>query len=93
MKAVVLTRTEFVHERHEQAFAEQWDPLFDAVREFFNCGDRQRRMEETEIHHDRAPLAGVVRDLEMLPAFNQYFAACSDSSQNVYGKSLGWRCV
>ena len=32
------------------------------------------RMEESEIHHDRAPLAGVVRELEAQPAINQYFA-------------------
>jgi len=37
---------------------------FDEVLEFFNNEDRQRRMEESEMHHDRPPLAGVVRELE-----------------------------
>ena len=35
---------------------------FEPVLEFFSKADRQRRMEESEIHHDRCPLAGVVRD-------------------------------
>jgi hypothetical protein len=34
------------------------------VLEFFNNADRQRRMEESEVHHDRAPMAGIVRELE-----------------------------
>lgn len=75
MKTVVVTSAEFLHDPHGEAFAEHWDPLFDDVLAFFSCGDRQRRMEEAEIHHDRAALAGVVRDLEALPALNQYLAA------------------
>jgi hypothetical protein len=29
-------------------------------------------MEESETHHDRAPLAGVVRELESLPGINKF---------------------
>ena len=31
-------------------------------------------MEDSEIHHDRAPLAGVVRELESVPAVRQFLA-------------------
>jgi hypothetical protein len=31
-------------------------------------------MEEAEIHHDRAPLAGVVRELESHPMINQFLS-------------------
>lgn len=75
MKTIIVTRSDFLDARHGQAFADHWDPLFDDVLAFFGCGDRQRRMEEAEIHHDRAPLAGVIRDLEALPALNEFFAA------------------
>jgi hypothetical protein len=33
---------------------------------FFDSGDIVRRMIESELHHDRPPLAGVVKDLESL---------------------------
>ncbi len=44
---------------------------FVQVLEFFNNENRQRRMEEAEIHHDRPPLAGVVRELESHPAIDR----------------------
>jgi hypothetical protein len=50
------------------------DQPFDEVLEFFSDPERQRRMEESEIHHDRAPLAGVVRELETQPAISNFLA-------------------
>jgi hypothetical protein len=52
------------------------DPVqpFDAVLEFFNDCNRQRRMEEAEIHHDRPPLSGVVRELESHPSIDRSLA-------------------
>jgi hypothetical protein len=50
------------------------DQPFDAVLEFFNDTNRQRRMEESEIHHDRPPLSGVVRELESQPAIDRSLA-------------------
>ena len=48
---------------------------FDEVLTFFSDPDRQRRMEEAEIHHDRPPLAGVVRELEALHAVDRFLAS------------------
>lgn len=39
---------------------------------FFSDPDRQRRMEESEIHHDRSPLSGVVWELEAQPEINAF---------------------
>ncbi len=50
------------------------DQPFDALLEFFNDRNRQRRMEEAEIHHDRPPLSGVVRELESHPAIDRALA-------------------
>ncbi|MCE5301555.1 MAG: hypothetical protein LLF97_00435 [Planctomycetaceae bacterium] len=47
----------------------------DAVIEFFNGQARQRRMEEAEIHHDRPPLAGVVRELEAQPSIDEFLSS------------------
>jgi hypothetical protein len=70
-----ITREEFLNDRQGRTFADVLnDPKqpFDEALEFFNSADRQRRMEESEIHHDRAPMAGVVRELESLPGINRF---------------------
>ena len=78
MQDVVLSRNDFAEDPQGRTFSDVLNdsaqPL-DEVLAFFSDGDRQRRMEESEIHHDRAPLAGVVRELEADPAIDAYFAA------------------
>lgn len=77
MQGISITRTSFLEDPQGRTFADVvGDPEqpFDEVLEFFNDADRQRRMEEAEIHHDRPPLAGVVRELEAHPAVDRFFA-------------------
>jgi hypothetical protein len=77
MANVTLTRQDFLRDRQGRTFTDVLnDPEqpFDEVLNFFTEEARQRRMEEAEIHHDRAPLAGVVRDLEAQPAVNEFLA-------------------
>lgn len=72
-----ITRSKFLQDPQGMKFADVLnDPKlpFDAVLEFFNDVDRQRRMEESELHHDRSPLAGVVRELESQPAIDQFLS-------------------
>jgi hypothetical protein len=74
---VILTKKKFLEDRQGRTFADVVnDPEqpFHDVLTFFNNPDRQRRMEESEIHHDRAPLAGVVRELESVQAINSFLA-------------------
>lgn len=49
--------------------------LFQSILTFFDDPDRQRRMVESELHHDRPALAGVVRELESLDHLNEFFAS------------------
>ena len=63
-----------VKERHLPTWPTIAEQPFDAALEFFSDADRQRRMEESETHHDRAPLAGVVRELESLAPINQFLS-------------------
>lgn len=77
MATIRLTRNAFLADRQGNKFADVLqDPQqpFDAVLEFFNNAERQRRMEESELHHDRAPLAGVVRELESQPEIDRFLA-------------------
>lgn len=74
MPRVTITRAKFLDDDRGRTFSDVVnDPEqpFDVVLEFFNDGDRQRRMEESEIHHDRPPLAAVVRELESQPAIDR----------------------
>jgi hypothetical protein len=72
-----MTRDEFLKDRQGRTFADvlndSQQPI-DEVLAFFCSEDRQRRMEESELHHDRAPLAGVVRELESQPAIHDYLS-------------------
>lgn len=77
MPRVSITREQFLDDRQGKTFADvvnDPDQPFDEVLEFFNDEGRQRRMEDSEMHHDRAPLAGVVRELEAHPAVDQFLA-------------------
>jgi hypothetical protein len=76
-KAVDITRKQFLEDRQGRTFLDVLDDReqpFDEVLDFFNNLERQRRMEESEIHHDRAPLAGIVRELESYPKINKFLA-------------------
>ena len=75
MKSVRITRKVFSDDAQGRTFADVLNdpeqPL-DTVFAFFSDPGRQRRMEESEIHHDRSPLAGVMRELEAQPEINAF---------------------
>ena len=78
MAGVVITRQDFLQDRQGRRFADVLnDPEqpFDAVLDFLSNDERQRRMQESEIHHDRAPLAGVVRELETQPSIDDFLSS------------------
>lgn len=77
MQIVKITRDKFLQDLQGRTFSDvlkDTEQPFNAVLEFFNDNNRQRRMEESEIHHDRPPLAGVVRELESYPAIDRILA-------------------
>ncbi len=72
-----ITRKKFLEDIQGRTFsdvANDPEQPFDLVLEFFSDKARQLRMEDSEIHHDRPPLAGVVREFESLPAVDRYLA-------------------
>ena len=78
MRRAVRLRKEFTEDRQGRTFADVLDDPeqpFDDVLAFFDDGERQRRMEDAEIHHDRAALSGVIRELEAQPTFDQFLAS------------------
>lgn len=92
MASESLTREEFLSDRQGRTFADVLnDPAqrFNEVLDFFSDLNRHRRMEESELHHDRAPLAGVVRELESQPAIDQYFAGIHARETNRLRQAIG----
>lgn len=76
-----ISREQFLSDRHGKTFADVLDDpatAFDEVLEFFNDAGRQQRMEDSEIHHDRAALAGVVRELESLSVLHRFLSTTID---------------
>jgi hypothetical protein len=80
MSGAVVRRDDFAADRQGKTFADVLndpDQPLDEVLTFLSDEARQRRMEEAEIHHDRPPLAGVVRELESHPTISR--SLCSQS--------------
>lgn len=78
MAGVVITRQDFLRDRQGRTFADVLNDSehpFDVVLAFLSDEERQRRMQESEIHHDRAPLAGVVRELESQPLIDVFLSS------------------
>jgi hypothetical protein len=78
MSEVLISRKLFLEDRQGRTFADvlnDADQPFDSVVAFFNDADRQRRMDESELHHNRPPLAGVVRELESQTEVDKFLAS------------------
>lgn len=89
---VTVTRDDFVNDRQGRAFADVWndgDQPFDELLEFLNDENRQRRMEEAEMHHDRPALAGVVRELESQPAIDRFLATAHPRRTKRFRQAVG----
>jgi hypothetical protein len=87
-----VTRKDFLEDRQGKTFADvvnDAEQPFGVVLEFFNDRDRQRRMEESELHHDRSPLAGVVRELESLPAVDRFLAGTHIRRNTRFRQAIG----
>ena len=87
-----VTRKDFLDDRQGKTFADVVnDPEqpFDTVLAFFNDVERQRRMDESELHHDRPPLAGVVRELEAHPTVDRFLAGVEIRRNTRFRQTVG----
>jgi hypothetical protein len=83
---------QFVRDRQGRRYADLLnDPRipFPAVLAFFDDPDRQRRMEESELHHDRPALAGVVRELEQRDDLTEFFGATAGHATTRFRQAVG----
>jgi hypothetical protein len=92
MAHVVIKRADVLLDRQGRTFSDvihDREIPFDEVLAFFSDPERQRRLEEAEIHHDRPPLAGVVRELEALPAVHRFFAGIHAQRSLRFRQAIG----
>jgi hypothetical protein len=67
---------QFAQDRQGRRFADVLNDArtsFPAILAFFNDPHRQRRLIESELHHDRPALAGVICELEHRQDVDQFF--------------------
>ncbi|MFO7950438.1 MAG: hypothetical protein R6U36_08735 [Candidatus Fermentibacteraceae bacterium] len=62
---------------------------FRTLLDFFSDDSRQTRMEDSERHHDRPALAGVVRELENTEPFLSIFTGCSKEDSRRLRQAIG----
>lgn len=87
-----ISQTDFLNDPLGKTFSDVVNDSkqpFESVLEFFGDENRQRRMEEAELHHDRAPLAGVVRELESLPEINRFLGRAETRRNNRFRQAIG----
>ena len=92
MSKHLVNRKSFLQDPQGRTFADVLNDdqqPFDLVLAFFNDENRQRRMEESETHHDRAPLAGVVRELESQPTIGRFLATQDDRRTKRLRQAVG----
>ena len=92
MPSVRVSREKFLQDRQGKTFRDVVDDPkqpFDKVLEFFQDVGRQRRMEESELHHDRAPLAGVIRELESLPEIDRFLGRAQIRRNTRFRQAIG----
>ena len=88
----IVTREDFLQDAQGKTYTDVLlDPVqpFDLVLEFFAEPSRQLRMEASELHHDRAPLAGVVREFEAQPAINEFLSTVQDVRSIRFRQAIG----
>ena len=89
---VHVTRKIFLEDPQGKTFADVLNDSqqpFDQVLAFFDDASRQQRLEESELHHDRAPLAGVVRELEAHPDIDAFFVRGPDPRSIRFRQAIG----
>ncbi len=92
MEFVTVSRDDFMNDRQGRTFADVWDDPEQPIEELLallNDDARQRRMEESEIHHDRPPLAGIVRELESQPGIDRFLATAHPRRTKRFRQAVG----
>lgn len=92
MPRIKTTIEKFLNYPHGKNFRDvATDPKqpFDFVIRFFDNRERQIRMEDAEVHHDRPPLAGVIREFESQPVIEQFLSKANNKRNTRFRQAVG----
>ena len=92
VSTVRIAKEEFLKDRQGKTFsdvASDEKQPFHKVLEFFQDSARQQRMEDSELHHDRAPLAGGVRELEAQPEIDCFLVWAQNRRNTRFRQAIG----
>lgn len=83
---------EFSRDRQGRRYADVVSDVrisFPAVLQWLESPERVRRMIESELHHDRPALAGVVRELEMRRDVDEFFRTHAGPATTRFRQAIG----
>jgi hypothetical protein len=83
---------QFAQDRQGRRFADVLNDArisFPAILAFFNDSQRQRRLIESELHHDRPALAGVICELEHRQDVDQFFRTNDGHMTTRFRQAIG----
>lgn len=84
--------TEFTQDHQGRRFSDVMNDEridFNEVLVFFDAPERQQRMIDSELQHDRPALAGVVRELEAIPAVQTFLANYDGHTTTRFRQAVG----
>ena len=89
---MILTISDFLNDSTGKKLAEVTRDqriAFDIVTDFLSVRERQQRMMDSEIHHDRAALAGVILELEAVAAVDGFFRGHDSHETRRFRQAVG----
>lgn len=85
-----MTYEEFIADKTGVHYIElAKDQAFLKFLDFINLPERRRRMAESVIDHDRPPLAGIIKDLELQSWFRDYMENHTPKEQLRFKQGIG----
>jgi len=88
----MITIDDFMNDNQGRRFTDVInDPKinFKTVIDFFNGPDRIRRMIDSELHHDRPPLAGVIKEFEAIPEIDAFLGGEDGHKTTRFRQAVG----
>ena len=89
---MIRTIADFLNDKQGNTFSDVTNDNridFQKVISFFVRSDRIRRLVESEIDHDRPPLAGVIRELEMQPQVDNFLRSYDAHTTQRFRQAVG----
>ena len=88
----MITLEDFQEDRQGRRFSDVLNDdriNFQHVINFFNNSDIVRRMEESELHHDRPAFAGVVKEFESLERISAFLGGYDSHTTQRFRQAIG----